>query len=38
MGSRMRGHGTVSWAGPGSPQIERNLSKKKGLMLYGGDA
>ena len=38
MGSRMRGHGTVSWAGQGSPQIERNLSKKKGLMLHGGDA
>jgi hypothetical protein len=38
MGSRMRGHGTVSSAGPGSSQIARNLSRKKGLMLHGGDA
>jgi len=38
MRSRMRGHGTVSSAGPGSPQIERNLSTKKGLMLDGEDA
>jgi len=38
MRSRMRGHGTVSSADPGFSQIERNLSRKKGLMLHGGDA